>query len=54
MATQMEFNYPKDLREKNDALIESLTAEQVNGIWRKYIKPEKLVWGIFGDQAKIK
>jgi zinc protease len=54
MAGQLEFNYAKDLREKNDALIASFTAEQINAVWRKYLRPEKLVWGVFGDQGKIK
>jgi len=54
MSRQLEFNDPKDLREKNDALIASLTADQINTVWRQYISAEKLVWGIFGDQSKIK
>ena len=54
MADQMEFNEAADAYEKNDALIESLTAAQVNAAWRKYVKPEKLVWAVFGDQSKIR
>ena len=54
MSRQLEFNDPKDLREKNDALIASLTADQINTVWRQYESAEKLVWGIFGDQSKIK
>ncbi|MDD5334018.1 MAG: pitrilysin family protein [Rhodoferax sp.] len=54
MRGQLEFGYPKDGREKNDALIGSLTDEQINAVWRKYVKPEKLVWGVFGDKSKIR
>lgn len=54
MSTQLEFNYPKDEREKNDALIAALTADDINAAWKKYVQPEKLVWGVFGDQSKIK
>jgi zinc protease len=54
MSGQMEFNDVKDAYEKADALFESLTPVQVNAAWRKFVKPEKLVWGIFGDQSKIK
>jgi zinc protease len=54
MSGQLEFDYPKDEREKNDALIESFTAEHINSVWRKYVLPEKWVWGIFGDQSKVK
>jgi zinc protease len=54
MSGQLEFNYPKDERERNDALIESFTPEHINAVWRQYLQPEKLVWGIMGDQSKIK
>jgi zinc protease len=54
MSGRMEFDYAKDESAKNDALIASLTTAQVNEAWRKYIQPEKLVWGVFGDQAKVK
>ena len=54
MSGQLEFAYPKDEREKNDALIQSFTPEHINTVWRKYVHPEKWVWGIFGDQSKIK
>ncbi len=48
MGYEMEFQVPKNEREQNDALIESFSAEQINAAWRKYVKPEKLVWGVFG------
>ena len=54
MANQLEFNDPADAYQRNDALIESLTPEQVNAVWQKYVRPEKLVWGVFGDQSKMK
>ena len=54
VAYEMEFDNPKDRREKHDALIAALTPEEVNAVWRKFVKPEQLVWGIFGDQSKIK
>ena len=47
MAFEMEFEQARDAREKNDALIESFTLDQINATWRKYVKPGKLVWGIF-------
>jgi zinc protease len=54
MAGQMEFDFARDARKKNDALIAALTTEQVNAVWKQYVKPEQLVWGIFGDQSKMK
>lgn len=54
MNTQLEFDLPRDRREKNDALIESFTAEHINTVWRKYLRPGKVVWGVFGDQLKIR
>jgi zinc protease len=54
MAARMEYNEPQDSYERSDALIESLNADQVNAAWRKYVSPEQLVWGIFGDQSKLK
>jgi predicted Zn-dependent peptidase len=45
---------PTDEREKNDTLIESFTPEHINAVWRKYLLPDKLAWGIMGDQSKIK
>ncbi len=54
MADQMEFNDNPDAYEKNDAMIASMTPEQVNAAWRKHVKPEKLVWAVFGDQSKIR
>ncbi len=54
MSNQMEFGDSPDIYEKGDALYASLSADQVNAVWHKYVKPEQLVWGIFGDQAKIK
>ena len=48
MGYEMEFQVPRDAREKSDALIESFSAEQINAAWRKYLKPAKLVWGVFG------
>ncbi len=53
MAIQ-EFNQDWDLALKNDKLIESFTTEQINAVWRKYLKPDQLVWGIFSDVAKTK
>lgn len=44
---QLEFDYSKDGREKNDALIGSLTDEQINAVWRKYVKPQKTGVGGF-------
>jgi zinc protease len=54
MSGQMEFDFARDAREKNDALIAALSAAQVNATWKQYVRPEQLVWGIFGDQSKIK
>ncbi len=54
MGGQMEFQHPKDYSAQGDALYASLSLAQVNAAWRKYVQPEKLVWGIFGDQSKIK
>jgi zinc protease len=53
MSGQMEFQYPKDRSVRGDTLYSSLTAAQVNAAWRKYVKPEQLVWGIFGDQSHV-
>ncbi len=54
MSNRMEFNDAPGVYEKGDALYASLSAEQVNAAWRKYVKPEQLVWGVFGDQSKMK
>ena len=54
MSNRLEFNDAPDVYEKGDALYASLTADQVNAVWRKYVKPEQLVWGVFGDQSKVK
>jgi predicted Zn-dependent peptidase len=35
-------------------MIASLTPDQVNSAWKKFVKPEKLVWGVFGDQSKMR
>ncbi len=49
-----EFDQEWDLPLKSDALIASLTLDQINAAWRKYINPDDLVWGIFADMAKTK
>ncbi len=54
MGFQLEFDKPWDLRTKNDAIIAALTTAQVNEVWRKYVKPEAFVWGVFADQSKVK
>ncbi len=54
MSNRMEFNDASDVYEKGDALVASLTLDRVNAAWRKYVKPEQLVWGVFGDQSKMK
>ncbi len=45
---------PFDLALTNDVKIEAMTLEQVNAVWRKHIKAEAFVWGIFADTAKLK
>ncbi len=54
MSTQLEFDEAPDTVAKRDALIASLSAAQVNAAWRRYLQPEKMVWGVFGDQAKLR
>ena len=54
MGDRMEFGQTPDAYERGDALIESLTTEQVNMAWKKFVKPEKLVWGVFGDQSTVR
>ena len=54
MRDQMEFGQAPDAYERGDAMIESLTTEQVNTAWKKFVKPEKLVWGVFGDQSTVR
>jgi predicted Zn-dependent peptidase len=54
MSNQMEFHDAWNIVEQADALLASLTPEQVNAAWRKHVKPDQLVWGVFGDQAKLK
>ncbi len=54
MGGRLEHNDAPDFFARGDALIESLTPEQVNAVWRQQVQPEKLVWGIFGDEAKFK
>ena len=54
MSTQLEFDEAPDVIAKRDALIASLSAEHVNATWRRFLQPEKMVWGVFGDQSKLK
>ena len=54
MGERMEFDQTPDAYERGDAMITSLTLEQVNSTWKKFVKPEKLVWGVFGDQSKMR
>jgi predicted Zn-dependent peptidase len=54
MIDRMEFGQTPDAYERGDAMIASLTLEQVNSTWKKFVKPEKLVWGVFGDQSKMR
>ncbi len=54
MGAVQEFGQEWDLPLKNDALISSFTLEQINAVWRKYIDPTNLVWGVFADMAKTK
>jgi zinc protease len=54
LLTKQELDRDWDMVLKNDALIASITLEQVNAVWRKYIAPEQLVWGVFADAAKSK
>lgn len=54
MSNQLEFDEGKDAIAQRDALIASFSAGQINAVWRKYLHPEKMVWGVFGDQSKIK
>ena len=54
MGDRMEFGQAPDAYERGDAMIASLTLEQVNSTWKKFVKPEKLVWGVFGDQSKMR
>ena len=54
MGERMEFDQTSDAYERGDAMIASLTPDQVNSTWKKFVKPEKLVWGVFGDQSKMR
>jgi zinc protease len=54
MNFEMDHQIPRDARERNDALIALLTAREVNDVWRKHIRPDRLVWGIFGDASTMK
>lgn len=54
MFNRIEYGYKANDIENRDALYASLDAGQVNAAWKKYLQPDKLVWGIFGDQSKIR
>jgi len=54
MGDRLEFDQRPDAYERGDAMIASLTPDQVNSAWKKFVKPEKLVWGVFGDQSKFR
>jgi zinc protease len=54
LLTQQELERDWDLALKNDAMIAGFTLEQINTVWRKYIAPDQLVWGVFADAAKTK
>lgn len=53
MSNALEFDDAPDVATRQDGLISSLTAQQVNSIWRQCMQPAKLVWGIFGNLSKI-
>jgi zinc protease len=53
MYNVLEHGNGPEVYAKGDALIESLTLDQVNAAWRQFVQPQKLVWGVFGDQAKM-
>ena len=53
MSYALEFDEAPDAITRRDALIASLTTQKVNSIWRQYMQPAKLVWGVFGDLSKI-
>jgi zinc protease len=51
------FEYPErawELGLINDAKYEAMTLEQVNAAFRKHVKPDALVWGLFRDPTKAK
>lgn len=54
MGERLEFDQTPDAYERGDAMIASLTPDQVNSAWKKFVKPEKMVWGVFGDQSKMR
>ena len=54
MSCALEFDEAPDAIARRDALIASLTPQKVNSIWRQYMQPAKLVWGVFGDLSKIR
>lgn len=54
MSYALEFDEAPDAITRRDALIASLTPQKVNSIWRQYMQPAKLVWGVFGDLSKIR
>jgi zinc protease len=54
MSYALEFDEAPSAITYRDALIASLTPQTVNSVWRKYMEPAKLVWGIFGDLSKIR
>jgi zinc protease len=52
---KLEFkNEPWALGLIRDRVIEELTLDQVNAAWRRHMNPEKLVWGVWVDEAKLK
>ena len=54
MMDRMEDDLQQDAYEQRDKVIDSLRLEEINATWRKFVNPEKFVWGIFGDQSKVR
>jgi zinc protease len=54
MSYALEFDEAPDAIARRDTLIASLTQQEVNSIWRQYMQPAKLLWGVFGDLSKIR
>ncbi len=54
MSSELEFAQATDATAQRDALIASFTPRHINAVWRQYLRPHQLVWGVFGDLAKVR
>ncbi len=54
LSWQLMHGTPWELALTNDAKYKSVTLEQTNAAWRKFVQPKNIVWAQFADKSKAK